>query len=76
MADGIKKALDLVSQYQDPVASNKLDKFSWRPLQKVHEDLDRLPEIPSHVENFGAFMDEMTHRAIKGQMSPRAYLNL
>ena len=71
MADGIKKALDLVSQYQDPVASNKLDKFSWRPLQKVHEDLDRLPEIPSHVENFGAFMDEMTHRAIKGQMSPR-----
>lgn len=71
MADTVKRALDLVSRYQDPVAGNKLDRFSWRPLPNVHEDLDRLPEIPSHVENFGAFMDEMAHRALNGQMSPR-----
>lgn len=71
MADTVKRALDLVSGYQDPVAGNKLDSFQWRSLPQVHETLEGLPEIPSHVENFGAFMDEMTHRALKGQMSPR-----
>jgi len=71
MADTVKRALDMVSRYQDPAAGNKLDNFAWRPLPKVHEDLEGLPEIPSHVENFGSFMDEMAHRAINGQMSPR-----
>jgi hypothetical protein len=71
MADLVNRALGKVAQYQDPVAGNKLDQFSWRRLKDVHEDLHGLPEIPSHVENFGAFMDEMAHRALKGQMSPR-----
>lgn len=71
MADTVKRALDMVSRYQDPVAGNKLDNFQWRSLPKVHDDLEGLPEIPSHVENFGAFMDEMAHRALNGQMSPR-----
>lgn len=71
MSDTVKKALDLVSGYQDPTAGNKLDSFAWRPLPKVQEQLEGLPEIPSHVENFGAFMDEMSHRALNGQMSPR-----
>ena len=70
MAD-IKKAMDLVSKYRDPIAGNKLDRFDWRPLRDVHEDLQGLPEIPTHVEAFGGFMDEMAHRALKGQMSPR-----
>lgn len=71
MADTVKRALDMVSRYQDPVAGNKLDNFQWRSLPKVHDALEGLPEIPSHVENFGAFMDEMAHRALNGQMSPR-----
>ena len=71
MDDIVNKALGKVAQYQDPQSGTKLDQFAWRPLKDVHEELQGLPEIPSHVENFGAFMDEMTHRAIKGQMSPR-----
>ena len=71
MADTVKRALDMVSRYQDPAAGNKLDQFQWRPLPKVHEKLEGLPEIPSYVENFGGFMDEMARRAINGQMTPR-----
>ena len=71
MSDIVNKALGKVAQYQDPHSGTKLDQFAWRPLKDVHEELQGLPEIPSHVENFGAFMDEMTHRALKGQMSPR-----
>ena len=70
MADGIKKALDLVSQYQDP-ASTKMKGFDWRPLRDVQENLGGLPEIPSHVERFGAFMDETARRAAKGGLTPR-----
>jgi hypothetical protein len=70
MADSIKKALDLVSQYQDP-PSKKMEGFDWRPLKDVREDLGGLPEIPSHVERFGAFMDETARRAAKGGLTPR-----
>ena len=70
MADGIKKALDLVSQYQDPV-SPKMKGWDWRPLKDVQESLGGLPEIPSHVEAFGAFMDETARRAAKGGLTPR-----
>ena len=70
MADGIKKALDLVSQYQDP-ASPKMKGFDWRPLRDVQESLGGLPEIPSHVEAFGAFMDETARRAAAGGLTPR-----
>jgi len=70
MADGIKKALDLVSQYQDP-ASTKMKGFDWRPLRDVQENLGGLPEIPSHVERFGAFMDETARRAASGGLTPR-----
>lgn len=70
MADGIKRALDLVSQYQDP-ASPKMKDWAWRPLRDVQESLGGLPEIPSHVEAFGAFMDETARRAAKGGLTPR-----
>ena len=70
MADSIKKALDLVSQYQDP-PSEKMKGWDWKPLSKVREDLEGLPEIPSHVEKFGEFMDETARRAAKGGLTPR-----
>jgi len=70
MSDTVKKALDLVSGYQDP-ASDKMKGFDWRPLRDVQESLGGLPEIPSHVERFGAFMDETARRAAKGGLTPR-----
>lgn len=70
MADSIKKALDLVSKYKDP-ESAKMKGWDWRPLRDVREDLEGLPEIPSHVENFGAFMDETARRAATTGLTPR-----
>jgi hypothetical protein len=70
MSDTVKKALDLVSGYQDP-ASPKMKDWNWRPLRDVQESLGGLPEIPSHVERFGAFMDETARRAAKGGLTPR-----
>ena len=70
MADTVKRALDMVSRYQDP-PSKKMEGFDWRPLRDVQDDLGGLPEIPSHVERFGAFMDETARRAAKGGLTPR-----
>ena len=70
MADTVKRALDLVSGYQD-APHPKMEGWDWQPLRKVQEQLGGLPEIPSHVENFGAFMDETARRAIKGGLTPR-----
>ena len=70
MADTVKRALDLVSGYQDP-PSNKMQGFDWRPLRDVQEDLGGMGEIPTHVENFGAYMDEMARKASTKGLSPR-----
>jgi Inorganic Pyrophosphatase len=70
MADTVKRALDMVSRYQDP-AHPKMEGFDWRPLPQVREDLEGLPEIPSHVEKFGDFMDETARRAMKQGLTPR-----
>ena len=69
MAD-IKKAMDLVSKYQDP-PSKKMQGFDWRKLRDVQEDLGGMTEIPSHVEDFGAYMDEMARKAATTGLSPR-----
>jgi hypothetical protein len=69
MAD-TKKAMDLVSKYQDP-PSNKMQGFDWRKLRDVQEDLGGMTEIPSHVEGFGAYMDEMARKAATTGLSPR-----
>ena len=69
MAD-IKKAMDLVSKYQDP-PSKKMQGFDWRKLRDVQEDLGGLDEIPSHVEDFGAYMDDMARKAATVGLSPR-----
>ncbi len=69
MAD-VKRALDLVSKYQDP-ESAKMKDWNWRPLKDVREDLEGLPSIPGHVEDFGAFMEEMARKAAGPGLSPR-----
>ena len=50
MSDTVKRAMDLVSHYQDP-PSEKMKGFDWRPLKDVHEDLGGLPEIPDYIHN-------------------------
>lgn len=70
MADTVKKALDMVSSYQD-APHPKMEGWNWRPLLQVREELGGLPEIPSHVERFGDFMDETARRAVKGGLTPR-----
>ena len=70
MSDTVKRALDLVSGYQDPTHP-KMQGWDWQPLSKVREQLGGLPEIPSHVENFGAFMDETARRAATKGLTPR-----
>jgi hypothetical protein len=70
MSDTVKRALDLVSGYQDPT-SQKMQGFDWRPLRDVQEDLGGMKEIPGHVEDFGAYMDEMARKAATSGLSPR-----
>lgn len=70
MADTVKRALDMVSKYQDP-PSKKMEGFDWRPLRDVQEELGGMREIPSHVEDFGGFMDEMARKAATSGLSPR-----
>jgi len=70
MADIVNKALSKISRYKDP-QNPKMDDWKWRPLKDVHAELEGLPEIPSHVEKFGAFMDETANRAVKQGLTPR-----
>jgi len=70
MDDIVNKALGKVARYKDP-QNPKMDDWKWRPLKDVHAELEGLPEIPSHVEKFGAFMDETANRAVKQGLTPR-----
>jgi hypothetical protein len=70
MADTVKRALDLVSGYED-APHPKMEGWNWQPLRRVREQLEGLPEIPSHVEKFGEFMDETARRAMKHGLTPR-----
>ena len=51
-----------LQRYRDP-KSEKLGNWNWRPLPQVVEELGNLREIPSHVQNFGRFMDETAKKA-------------
>jgi hypothetical protein len=51
-----------LQRYSDP-QSEKLGNWNWRPLPQVAEELGNLREIPSHVQNFGRFMDDTAKRA-------------
>lgn len=70
MDDTVKRALDKVSSYQD-APHPKMEGWDWQPLRKVQEQLEGLPEIPSHVENFGSYMDETARRAAGKGLTPR-----
>ena len=56
--------------YTDP-QSHHISDWIWRPMSDVQEELGDPRRIPSHVEDFGAFMDEMAHKAQHEGFSPR-----
>jgi len=51
-----------LQRYRDP-KSEKLNDWKWRPLSHVVKELGNISEIPSHVQNFGQFMDETAKKA-------------
>ena len=55
--------------YVDP-ASKHIQDWQWRPLEDVQSDLG-LHEIPSHVHEFGKFMDRTAERASREGLTPR-----
>jgi hypothetical protein len=59
-----------VEGYQDP-ASRHISDWNWRPVEDVQESLGNLKEIPSHVEKFGDFMDNIAERAGRQGLTPR-----
>ena len=59
-----------LQRYRDP-KSEKLGNWNWRPLPQVVEELGNLREIPSHVQNFGRFMDETAKKAKNQGLSAR-----
>jgi hypothetical protein len=56
--------------YKDP-ESQHIQNWNWLPLHEVQEKLGDLKEIPSHVVNFGEFMDRTADRAEKNGLTPR-----
>jgi len=56
--------------YKDP-ESKRMQGFDWRPLSEVYEELGGMNEIPSHVADFGKFMDDTARRASTQGLSPR-----
>ena len=59
-----------VEAYQDPETQHISD-WNWRPVEDVQESLGGLKEIPSHVEKFGDFMDNIAQRAGSSGLTPR-----
>lgn len=59
-----------VETYQDPETQHISD-WNWRPVEDVQESLGGLREIPSHVEKFGDFMDNIAQRAAGSGLTPR-----
>ena len=59
-----------VEGYQDPETQHISD-WNWRPVEDVQESLGGMKEIPSHVEKFGDFMDNIAQRAAGSGLTPR-----
>lgn len=59
-----------VGGYRDPETQHISD-WNWRPVEDVQESLGGLKEIPSHVEKFGDFMDNIAQRAAGSGLTPR-----
>ena len=58
-----------VEAYADP-KSKHIQDWNWRPLEDVQSQLG-LTEIPSHVHEFGKFMDRTAEKASKEGLTPR-----
>lgn len=59
-----------VGGYQDPETQHISD-WNWRPVGDVQESLGGLKEIPSHVQKFGDFMDNVAQRAAGSGLTAR-----
>ena len=59
-----------VGGYRDPETQHISD-WNWRPVEDVQESLGGLKEIPSHVEKFGDFMDNVAQRAAGSGLTAR-----
>ena len=67
--DPLEQTKQSISQYKDPESA--ISHWDWRPLNEVHEKLGNITEIPSHVQNFGDFMDATAQRAQTQGLTPR-----
>jgi hypothetical protein len=59
-----------VGGYQDP-ETQYISDWNWRPVGDVQESLGGLKEIPSHVQKFGDFMDNVAQRAAGSGLTAR-----
>jgi hypothetical protein len=72
--DALERAKNVkpTERYVDP-ASKHIQDWQWRPLEEVQNELN-LHEIPSHVHEFGKFMDRTAERAGREGLTPRDLL--
>ncbi|NCA02673.1 MAG: hypothetical protein EBS87_10985, partial [Sphingomonadaceae bacterium] len=66
----VQRALDVAREYQDPPTKH-IDDWTWKSLSDVQNRLGNFREIPSHVQAFGSYMDEIAKRAANEGLSAR-----
>lgn len=66
----VQQALDITRGYQDPPTKH-IEDWQWKPLPEVQQRLGGMREIPSHVQAFGNYMDEIAKRAGNEGLSAR-----
>lgn len=66
----VQRALDVTREYQDPPTKH-IDDWAWKSLADVQNRLGNFREIPSHVQAFGNYMDEIAKRAANEGLSAR-----
>jgi len=66
----VQQALNVTREYQDPPTKH-IDDWAWKSLSDVQNRLGNFREIPSHVQAFGSYMDEIAKRAANEGLSAR-----
>jgi hypothetical protein len=66
----VQRALNVTREYQDPPTKH-IDDWAWKSLSDVQNRLGNFREIPSHVQAFGSYMDEIAKRAANEGLSAR-----
>ena len=66
----VQRAMDVTRGYQDPPTKH-IEDWQWKSLPEVQQRLGGLREIPSHVQAFGNYMDEIAKRAGNEGLSAR-----